>query len=74
MDCTGCIEGAMKGHPKYESTKPLVSDKPGKITAAYLMFVEGNQMNKTKEKIETIGMMKNVLFQNVMNRNVLMMQ
>jgi hypothetical protein len=29
--CTGCIQGAMKEHPRYnKSTKPLKSDKPGK--------------------------------------------
>jgi len=41
--CTGCIEGAMKEHPKYKSTKPLVSDIPGKVNVADLMFVETNQ-------------------------------
>ena len=44
--CTGCIEGAMKEHPKYKSTKPLVSDIPGKINVANLMFVETNQDGK----------------------------
>ena len=38
----GCVEGAMKEHPKYESTKPLVLDVPEKITIADLMFVEDN--------------------------------
>ena len=41
--CTGCIEGAMKEHPKYKSTKPLISEVPGKINVADLMFVENNQ-------------------------------
>jgi hypothetical protein len=44
--CTGCIEGAMKEHPKYKSTKPLVSDIPGKVNVADLMFVETNQSAK----------------------------
>lgn len=41
--CTGCIEGALKEHPKYKSTKPLVSDILGKVNVADLMFVETNQ-------------------------------
>ena len=44
--CTGCLEGAMKEHPKYKSTKPLVSQVPGKVNVADLMFVENNQNAK----------------------------
>jgi hypothetical protein len=40
--CTGCIEGAMKEHPKYKSTKPLKSNVPGQVTVGDLMFVENN--------------------------------
>jgi hypothetical protein len=41
--CTGCIEGAMKEHAKYKSTKPLLSAVPGQINVGDLMFVEDNQ-------------------------------
>ena len=44
--CTGCLDGAMKEHPKYKSTKPLVSEVPGKINVVDLMFVENNQNAK----------------------------
>jgi hypothetical protein len=44
--CTRCIEGAMKEHPKYKSTKPFVSDVPGKSNVADLLFVEMNQDGK----------------------------
>jgi hypothetical protein len=44
--CTGCIEGALKEHPKYKLTKPLMSDVPGKINVADIMFVETNQDSK----------------------------
>jgi hypothetical protein len=40
------MEGAMKEHPKYKSTKLLASDVPGKINVADLMFVETNQDSK----------------------------
>jgi hypothetical protein len=36
----GCVEGKMKEHVRYKSTKPLVSEIPGEITVGNIMFVE----------------------------------
>ena len=44
--CTGCIEGAMKEHAKFKSSKPLVLDIPGNVNVADIMFVENNQDSK----------------------------
>ena len=44
--CTGCIEGAMKEHAKFKSSKPLVSDIPGNVNVADIMFVKNNQDSK----------------------------
>ena len=41
--CTGCIQGAMKEHPRYKSTKPLKSDKPGEKNVGDIMYVENAQ-------------------------------
>ena len=41
--CTGCIQGAMKEHPRYKSTKPLKSDKPGEMNVGDIMYVENAQ-------------------------------
>ena len=44
--CSGCLEGTMKEHVKYRSTKPLVSDVPGKETVGDIMFIELRESNK----------------------------
>ncbi len=36
----------MKEHPKYKSTKPLMSDVPGKINMADILFIKTNQDSK----------------------------
>ena len=44
--CSGCLEGTMKEHVKYRSTKPLVSDEPGKETVGDIMFIELRESKK----------------------------
>jgi hypothetical protein len=44
--CSGCLEGTMKEHVKYRSTKPLVSDVPGKETVGDIMLIELKESNK----------------------------
>ena len=44
--CSGCLEGTMKEHVKYRSTKLLVSDVPGKETVGDIMFIELRESKK----------------------------
>jgi hypothetical protein len=39
----GCIQGAMKEHPRYKSIKPLKSDKTGKKNDGDIMYVDNAQ-------------------------------